>query len=49
MLQIFSLTVFGKMPILQALAQLPPTSESTDPQITNVTGVLNRTVVGCEL
>jgi hypothetical protein len=31
-LQILSLTLFEKMPIAQALAQLPPTFESRDPQ-----------------
>jgi IS4 transposase len=31
-LQILSLTLFEKMPVSQALAQLPPTSPSTDPQ-----------------
>jgi hypothetical protein len=31
-LQILSLTLFEKMPISQALAQLPPTSPSTDAQ-----------------
>lgn len=30
-LQILSLTLFEKMPITQALAQLPPTSTSPDP------------------
>jgi hypothetical protein len=31
-LQILSLTLFEKTPILQALSQLPPTSELPDPQ-----------------
>ena len=31
-LQILSLTLFEKMPVSQALSQLPPTSPSPDPQ-----------------
>jgi len=31
-LQILSLTLFEKMPVSQALAQLPPPAHATDPQ-----------------
>jgi hypothetical protein len=45
-LQILSLTLFEKMPVSQALSQLPPPPQPTDPQNHQcLPGFLNRTVV----